>query len=57
VIGEVCTTKGEVELQIQETIHNFQIMPKQILSYTFILGGEWLKLNGVQPKLPWKFKT
>ena len=57
VSGEVCTTKEEVELQVQGTIHKFQIMPKQILNCTFLLGRDWLKLNGVQLKLPWKFNT
>ena len=57
VVGEVCrpTTQGKVDLQV--TIPKFQIIPKRILNYTFLLGKGWLKLNWVQLKLPWEFKT
>ena len=53
VSGEVCTSKGQVELQVQETIHKFEVMPKPILDYTFLLGRDWLSKSGIQLKLPW----
>ena len=42
VSGEVCTTKGEVGLQVQDIIHKFQIMPKQI--YITLLFSSWERL-------------